>query len=256
MARRKSEVDKLRRQVRKLQNKNNLLQLYPANRGLLRPLKRAASALQAAAGEPAAMRSALDAFFANIPAPPADAPRSLVVGGPVRSGKSTVSRLVCLQSSARYLPFDLLNSLWVGRDRADRDETTLSAIVDALCDNCQRGMVIEGTALIFNGMRTAAQMIELLASRGIATVLVGSAEASVEDKMAALLAHHAVKQSWTEKLDDDGLRLRAEQIVSLSVASRRIAGEVGIPYFELRPESYARDLRHAVNTIIDAYGLA
>lgn len=74
--------------------------------------------------------------------------------------------------------------------------------------------------------------------------------------MATLKAHSMIKKSWTDGLGDEALRTRAEQIVSLSVAARRIAGETGVPYFELRPAHFGSDVRHAVNSIIDRYGYA
>ncbi len=253
---RNKEIEQLRKQMKRLQRKISLLQLYPSDRGMLREVKQAHGALKAVSGDASASRSVINGFFATFSGLDPAAPPSVIVSGPVRSGKSTVSKLVALQSSARYLQFDLLKHLWVGVSAQTHDDALLAMVIEALCVHCGRGMVIDGSSLVFNGVRPAAAMIEQFKASGLATVLVGSAEASVEDKIAALLSHHRIKKSWTSQIDDDALRSRAEQIVSLSVAARRIAGETGIPYFELRLASFGSDVRHAVNAIIDQHGFA
>jgi predicted kinase len=251
MASRADELRRLRRQVKALKEKNSLLQLYPADRGILTLIRRTAKALDRSARTSAG--PILAEFFDQLPDPPRNSPASVILSGPVRSGKSTVAKLVCLQSSALYVQFDLLGRLWVGEDKV-QDEEILALLLENLRRKYARGAVIESTSLIFNGTRTAVEMIRQFAADDIRTVLVGSADASVEEKIAALLAHHRIKRSWTEELDDDGLRARAEQIVALSVTARRVAAEAGVPYFELGMDSFGRDVRHAVSTIIDTCG--
>jgi len=255
MRRRRDNGKRLRRLVRTLKAKNDLLQLYPSDRRILKLIRQAGKSLRDAAGDAAATRDIVAGFFDSLPDPPDGGAPSVIISGPVRSGKSTVSKLVCLQSSARYFQFDLIQKLWVDEHKAN-DESVLDLVLENVCRKYPRGMVIESSSLIFNGRAPAAAMVAYFAGHGIRTVLIGSAEASVDEKVEALVGHRNVKNCWMAGLTEDALRDRAERIVSLSVTARRIAGETGAQYFELGIPTFSRDVRHAVNTIIDVYGFA
>ena len=171
--------------------------------------------------------------------PPADGPPNLLIGGPVRCGKSTVARAVAARTGMVVLPTDVIDRRFCTGIPDAQQAPILVPVLTGLLLRHPRGLILEGVQIL----ERARWVVSLARARGHPVHAIGYARGRVADKLAHLLAHRATGECWTlaAGLDEAALREQAATILDVSRDLRAAAPRLGLTYHELDSADFAAE---------------
>jgi len=193
----------------------------------------------------------LDRWLAKLPErrgqPPADGPPSLLIGGPVRCGKSSVAQALAERTGMVVWPTDVIDRRFCRGIPDAHQHPVLAPVLTALLLRHPRGLILEGVQIL----ERARWVVALARARGHPVHAIGYARGRVEDKLAHLRAHRATGQCWTlaAGLDDAALRDQAAGILDFSRELRALAPRQGFAYHELDSGRFADEVQRVAGRI-------
>lgn len=204
---------------------------------------------------PAPTGQEIDAWLAHVRqwrgTPPDDGPPTILLGGPMRCGKSTVAGLLAARTGMVVLPTDVINRRF-GRGKLPpgRERAVLGRVLRHVLHSHPRGLILEGVMLF---ERTA---LVLPTARRLALPIhaIGYASGTVTQKLAHIEAHRVTGACWTLEagLDQEALRLSAHVIRAESRVLRAMARLRGYQYHELDSACFEIEAKRVADRITAA----
>jgi len=177
--------------------------------------------------------------------------RSIIIGGPYRTGKSTIGRLCAMQLGFLYLPFDGLSCLWINQNEPYRELIQL-ALLDAILSRYNTGAVIEG-GIVFDPTYSWGSRLHYIRDRLPADIIIlGNQTADVSSKASAFATYRATGSCYTIHGPDWGSDIdQAERHIALSARFAAFAKDNDLIYYDLDPNTFHRSMTRVSRAIID-----
>jgi len=182
--------------------------------------------------------------------PPDDGPASILIGGPVRCGKSSVARAVAAATGMLVLPTDVIDRQFCRDLPPGRQRPILQAVLGHVLRSHPRGVILEGVMLFDR----APWLIPGALARGLPVYAIGYADGTPEAKRAHVEAGRAAGDCWTldAGLDEGALVAQASYIVAESRVLRRRADRLGHRYLELDSARFGDEVARLAALILNA----
>lgn len=193
----------------------------------------------------------IDAWLGNVRhwrgTPPEDGPPSILIGGPVRCGKSSVAKMLAGRTGMVVLPTDAIDRRFCKAVPPGHERAILGPVLRHVLNRFPRGLILEGVMLC----ERAALVLPTAQVLALPVHVIGYADGSVERKLAHIEAYRATGDCWTLQagLDREALRRQAHAIIAESRVLRARSEAMGFVYHELDSARFASEVMRVADRI-------
>lgn len=168
---------------------------------------------------------------------------SILIVGPYRIGKSTVSGMVAGKGRHVHVPVDVLSIACREWPEPAQRDALLSVIVSAILMQMPKGVILEG-GVHMDLMRVLAKHVHI--------VILGDVS-DAQDRAEGIIEYRASNWCWTaaSMSNEEHIRKMAESIIERSRKLEKLSDELGVPFIPLRGSHAEADIQRAVDLIWD-----